>query len=136
MKDFLVKLYSWDFEAAEINDSENEDKGEVEVLIEEEEDSEVIIKPKIQRKPPRIEETDDEDDAQRSDAEYLKPRIKRKSLSIDEESVVTKQKSSRVVSDEGEGNSSESFKNQKNLSIKNLMDDHIDSEIELFIEKK
>ena len=39
----------------------------------------MVIKPKIQRKLPRIGETGDKDLDQISDAEYLKPRIKRKS---------------------------------------------------------
>ena len=40
----------------------NEENGEIKILIDEEEDSEVVIKPKIQRKLQRIEETDDKYD--------------------------------------------------------------------------
>ena len=57
----------------------NEENGETEISIDVEEDSVVVIKPKVQRKSPRIQETDDKRDGHRSDAELLKPWIKRKS---------------------------------------------------------
>ena len=68
MKNFLSQLYSWDFEAkyVENNDAEEENDVIEIVLTEEDEDSEVI-RLKIKRKLPIIEESDtsgDEDEQQ------------------------------------------------------------------------
>ena len=85
MKDFLSKLYSWDFEGRadteDEDDEENDD--EINFVIEEgndEDESSEVIKPKKRRRPPIIEDEDEEDankdeNQQESESEVIRPKI-------------------------------------------------------------
>ena len=79
MKDFMRNLYSYDYEAKEETDDNND--AEIRFMIAnegldggKEEDSEVV-KPKVKRKPPKICESSKSDC---ENSEVFEPTIKRK----------------------------------------------------------
>ena len=79
MKDFMRNLYSYDYEAKEETDDNND--AEIRFMIanegldgDKEEDSEVV-KPKVKRKPPKICESSKSDC---ENSEVFEPTIKRK----------------------------------------------------------
>ena len=60
MKNVLVQLYFWNFETENDDETEVQGKEVTEIIIKEDEDSEVV-KPKKKRKPPQINDSYDED---------------------------------------------------------------------------
>ena len=60
MKNVLVQLYFWNFETENNDETEVQGKEVTEIIIKEDEDSEVV-KPKKKRKPPQINDSYDED---------------------------------------------------------------------------
>ena len=79
MKDFMRNLHSYDYEAKE--ETDDNDDAEIHFMIaneglggHKEEDSEVV-KPKVKRKPPKICESSKSDC---ENSEVLEPTIKRK----------------------------------------------------------
>ena len=59
-KNVLVQLYFWNFETENDDETEVQGKEVTEIIIKEDEDSEVV-KPKKKRKPPQINDSYDED---------------------------------------------------------------------------
>jgi len=89
MKDFLTKLYSWDFEGSKTTEDEDDEEKDEEINFDienDEEESSEVIKPKKKRKPPIIDDEDeeegnelsDEEKQQDSDSEVIRPKIKQK----------------------------------------------------------
>ena len=60
IKSVLVQLYFWNFETENDDETEVQGKEMTEIIIKDDEDSEVV-KPKKKRKPPQINDLYDED---------------------------------------------------------------------------
>ena len=75
IKNFLAQLYSWDFDAKNDDPTEVQNEEAIEIIIEENEDSEVV-KPKKKRKSPQIHDSDDEDDEE-DYSEVIRSKMRR-----------------------------------------------------------
>ena len=82
IKNFLAQHYSWNFEAKNDNETEAQDEEAIKIVIEKVEDSEVV-KPKKDEKPPQIHNSDDED-VEEDYSEVIKLRVKRKTPLIED----------------------------------------------------
>ena len=82
IKVILTQLYSWDFEAKNDNERENQDEEAIETIIEEDEEIEVV-KAKKKRKPHEVHDLVDET-VDKGYSEVIKAKVKRKPLLIND----------------------------------------------------